>query len=147
MEQFIKYVGLDVHGKTIAVAVADSESGEVRFIGEIVNTSEAVAKLVKQLKTRGAQLSFCYEAGPCGYGIYRQLKALGQCLVCCLQSAVVPARGEAGVSRPTGRACRTGNRCIGFRGSGPSPFHHLIKEKLKVKLAGLGPSLRWDDEF
>ena len=78
MEQFIKYVGLDVHGKTIAVSVADRESSEVRFIGGIVNTPEAVAKLVKQLKTRGARLSFCYEAGPCGYGIYRQLKELKQ---------------------------------------------------------------------
>ena len=38
MEQFIKYVGLDVHGKTIAVSVADSESSEVRFIGGIVSS-------------------------------------------------------------------------------------------------------------
>ena len=38
MEEFIKYVGLDVHGKTIAVAVADSRSSELRFIGQIANT-------------------------------------------------------------------------------------------------------------
>ena len=78
MEQFIKYVGLDVHGKTIAASVADNRSVEVRFIGEMLNTPEAMAKLVKQLQTRGAKLSFCYEAGPCGYGIHRQLLALGQ---------------------------------------------------------------------
>lgn len=78
MEQFIKYVGLDVHGKTIAVAVADGGSGEARFMGEIVNTPEAMTKLVKQLKTRGVKLAFCYEAGPCGYVIHRQLLALGQ---------------------------------------------------------------------
>jgi transposase len=77
MEKFSKYIGMDVHGKSIAVAVADGASDEVRFIGEIGNTPEAVAKLVKQLKTRGVKLSFCYEAGPCGYGIHRQLKALG----------------------------------------------------------------------
>lgn len=82
MEQSIKYVGLDVHGKTIAVAVAESGSGEVRFLGEIVNTPEAIGKLVKQLKTRGVRLSFCYEAGPCGYGIHRQLLSLKhQCQV------------------------------------------------------------------
>ena len=75
MEEFIKYVGLDVHGKTIAVAVADSRSSEVRFIGQIGNTSEAMVKLVNQLKSKGAVLSFCYEAGPCGYGIHRQLTA------------------------------------------------------------------------
>ena len=78
MEQSIKYVGLDVHGKSIAVAVADGGSTEVRFVGEIINTPEAMAKLVKQLKARGMKLSFCYEAGPCGYVIHRQLLALGQ---------------------------------------------------------------------
>ena len=37
MEEFIKYVGLDVHGKTIAASVADSRSSEVRCIGQIAN--------------------------------------------------------------------------------------------------------------
>lgn len=82
MEQFIKYVGLDVHGKTIAIAVADSRSSEVRFIGQIANTAEAMVKLVNQLNSPGAALSFCYEAGPCGYGIHRQLTSFGhQCQV------------------------------------------------------------------
>ena len=76
MEQFIKYVGLDVHGKTIAASVADNRSVEVRFIGEIANTPEAIVKMVGQLNKGGAQLSFCYEAGPCGYGIHRQLRSL-----------------------------------------------------------------------
>jgi transposase len=61
----------------IAVAVAEGDGGEVRFFGEIVNTPEALDKLVKQLSKADAQLSFCYEAGPCGYGIHRQLRALG----------------------------------------------------------------------
>ena len=76
MEQFIKFVGLDVHGKTIAAAVADSRSSEVRFIGQIANTPEAITKLVGQLNKDGAALSFCYEAAPCGYGIHRQLTSL-----------------------------------------------------------------------
>ncbi|WUR11599.1 IS110 family transposase [[Empedobacter] haloabium] len=81
MEQFIKNVGLDTHKATIAVSVADSE-GELRYMGEIPNTSEAIAKLVKQLGKDGAKLVFCYEAGPCGYGIFRQLRGLGlECLV------------------------------------------------------------------
>ena len=77
MKQFSKYVGLDVHKETIAVAVAEANGGEVRYVGEIRNTEEAIRKLVKQIRKDGAQLSFCYEAGPCGYGIHRQLSDLG----------------------------------------------------------------------
>ncbi len=77
MKQFSKYVGLDVHKATIAVAVAEANGGEVRYFGEISNTPEAIQKLVKQLRKGEAALSFCYEAGPCGYGIHRQLSDLG----------------------------------------------------------------------
>jgi transposase len=68
MNEFIKYVGLDVHKETIAVSVAQANGGEVRYVGEIVNTPQAVEKLIKQLRRDGADLKFCYEAGPCGYG-------------------------------------------------------------------------------
>ena len=77
MKQFSKFVGLDVHKATIAVSVADANGGEVRYVGEIANTPEAIEKLVRQLRKGEAHLSFCYEAGPCGYGIYRQLSDLG----------------------------------------------------------------------
>jgi transposase len=77
MNEFSKYVGLDVHKETIAASVAEANGGEVRYVGEIANTEEALDKLVKQLRKGGANLSFCYEAGPCGYGIHRQLTDLG----------------------------------------------------------------------
>lgn len=77
MKDCSKYVGLDVHKETIAVSVAEANGGEVRYFGEIANTSEAVEKLVRQLRKNGATLSFCYEAGPCGYGLHRQLTDLG----------------------------------------------------------------------
>lgn len=77
MNKFSKYAGLDVHQETIAVAVADT-GGDVRYVGEIVNTPEAIKKLVTQLKRDGARLSFCYEAGPGGYVLHRQLCDLKQ---------------------------------------------------------------------
>lgn len=77
MNQFTKFVGMDVHKATIAVSVAEAGGGEVRYLGEITNTAEAVVKLVRQLRKGEANLTFCYEAGPCGYGIHRQLTELG----------------------------------------------------------------------
>ena len=78
MKQFSKFVGLDVHKDTIAVAVSEANGGSTRYYGEIPNTPKALAKLVKTLTAQGDAVSFCYEAGPCGYGLYRHLMALGQ---------------------------------------------------------------------
>jgi len=77
MKKFSKYVRLDVHKDTIAVSVAEADGGEVRYHGEIANLPAAIEKLVRQLRKDDATLSFCYEAGPCGYGIHRQLTELG----------------------------------------------------------------------
>ncbi len=82
MFDYSKYIGLDVHKETIAVAVADGDGGEPAFYGNIPNTEEAVKKLVKKLCPHGDVISFCYEAGPCGYGVYRQIVSLShECAV------------------------------------------------------------------
>jgi transposase len=77
MNQFIKYVGLDTHKDTIAVAIADITGGKPRYYGEISNTPTALTKLMKDVSPNGEVVSYCDEAGPCGYGIYRQISGSG----------------------------------------------------------------------
>jgi transposase len=83
MEQCIIYVGLDVHKNTIVVALAEAGlRGEVRQHGTIPNTASALKAVTAKLAGKNRALRFCYEAGPCGYGIQRQLSAIGhECAV------------------------------------------------------------------
>lgn len=75
MSKDITYVGMDVHKDTIAVAYARG-SGEPTVWGIVPNKPQAVAKVMRRLGSF-EQLSCCYEAGPCGYALYRQLRELG----------------------------------------------------------------------
>ena len=76
--QHTRFIGLDVHKERISVAAAESgRSGTVEYLGEIANEPGAISKLCNRLGRPGKRLSFCYEAGPCGYGIQRQLSAIG----------------------------------------------------------------------
>ena len=80
MKEKLRFLGLDVHAETIAVAVAEPE-GEVRSLGTILNRLESVRKLIKKLGP-AEKLRACYEAGPTGYVVYWQLAELGvQCEV------------------------------------------------------------------
>src|SRR5260370_4207397 len=72
------FVAFDTSKLRNAVAIADAgRAGEVRFLGEIENTQAAIAKLVRKLAAKYRRLTFCYKAGPTGYGLYRQIKSLG----------------------------------------------------------------------
>ena len=77
------FVAFDTSKLRNAVAIAEAgRSGEVRFLGEIETTEAATAKLVKKLSGKYQRLTLCYEAGPTGYGLYRQIKSLGpECVV------------------------------------------------------------------
>ena len=85
------YVGLDVHKETIAVAVARPDGGEVTSLGVIANRPAAVGKLLAQLSPKGQVLELCYEAGPCGYGLYRTLVELGH-RCCVVAPGLVPRK-------------------------------------------------------
>ena len=72
------YVGLDVHKESIAVAYAPEDRGaEVISLGTIGPRQCDIDKLIRQLQSKGATLVFAYEAGPCGYGLYRYLTRTG----------------------------------------------------------------------
>src|ERR1700681_3389490 len=86
------FVGIDTSKLRHAVAIADGgRTGEVRFLGEIENTAAATAKLVRKLAAKFERVTFCYEAGPTGYGLQRQIKSLGhECIV--VAPSLIPKR-------------------------------------------------------
>ena len=77
------FVAFDTSKLRNSVAIAEAgRSGDVRFFGEIDNTPTATEKLVRKFVAKYGRLTFCYEAGPTGYGLYRQIKRLGHdCMV------------------------------------------------------------------
>lgn len=77
------FVAFDTSKLRNAVAIAEGgRTGEVRFLGEIENTDAATIKLLNKLSAKYRRLTFCYEAGPTGYDLYRLIKALGHdCIV------------------------------------------------------------------
>ena len=97
------FVDLDVHKDTIAVAYAAEDRGtEVVSLGMIGTRQYDIDKLIRQLEAKGAPLRFAYEAGPCGYWLYRYLARRG--LSCAVGSAVADSAeaggpGEDGSSR------------------------------------------------
>lgn len=88
-EPYAGYVGLDVHKDSIAVAVAYAGREAPEFWGTIPNAKKAIAKLVDRLYLEKKAFLLCYEAGPCGYALYKNLTAMGMdCQV------VAPPRNE-----------------------------------------------------
>lgn len=142
MAKYTRYVGLDVHARSITVAVAES-GGEVYSMGKILNTPEAVRKLVKKL---GAveEIRVCYEAGPCGYVLYRQLKELGvRCDV--IAPSLIPKR--------TGDRVKTDRRdaiqlAVLLRGElltavwVPEPEHEALRDLVRAREAAKRDQLR-----
>ena len=86
------FVAFDVAKKKHAVAIAEGgRTGEVRFIGDVENHPAPIERTIKRLANRYDRLHVCFEAGPTGYGLYRQVQALGHdCMV--VAPALIPKR-------------------------------------------------------
>jgi transposase len=133
----ITYVGLDVHKEGIVVAVAGGGlRGEVREYGRIANTPTALDRLVRKLGGAGVRLRFCYEAGPCGYGIQRHLSAHGhECVV--VAPSLIPKR--AGDRVKTDRRDAAGLARLHRAGEltavwVPDPGHEAMRDLVRARL-------------
>jgi transposase len=140
LDKSITYVGLDVHKDTIAVAVAEAGvRGDVREYGKIANTAAALNALAAKLSRAGRDLRFCYEAGPCGYGIQRQLTLAGHgCVV------VAPSL----IPRKPGDRIKTDRRdainLAKLHRAGeltavwiPDPAHEAVRDLVRARLAAV----------
>src|SRR5271165_4647697 len=140
MEKTITYVGLDVHKDTIAVALAEAGlRGEVRVHGKIPNTPAALTALMTKLAAGKKHLRFCYEAGPCGYGIQRQLTSAGhQCAV--VAPSLIPRKPGARVKTDRRDAInlaklhRAGELTAVWV---PDETHEAIRDLVRARLAAV----------
>lgn len=95
MKDSIIFVGLDVHKDTIDIALAESAgSKEVRHLGKINGDLAALDKVVRKLKSKGTELRFAYEAGPCGYDIHRHLTKQGLLCIVVAPSLIPKKSGD-----------------------------------------------------
>jgi transposase len=92
MKKSIMFVGLDVHKNSIEIAfAAGGRDDEVRSYGKIDSTLDALDKVIRKLVSKGCELNFAYEAGPCGYEIFRHLNSKGfRCTV--VAPSLIPKR-------------------------------------------------------
>jgi transposase len=134
------YVGLDTSKLKISVAVAAAgRDGEVRFLGDIDSTPVAVERLVRKLARLHQRLFFAYEAGPTGYGLQRQVAALGHdCAV--VAPSLVPKRPGERVKTnrrdalTLARLHRAGELTPVWV---PDPAHEAIRELVRAREAAM----------
>lgn len=134
MTDGIKFIGLDVHKASISVAVAEEHGGVVSSLGAIAHTADAIARLVKKLGPP-EQLRCCYEAGPTGYGLYRQLHGLGvHCLVAAPSLIPVQSGNRVKTDRrdavKLARLLRSGDLTAAWV---PDPEHEALRDLVRAR--------------
>ncbi len=103
MNEYSRFIGLDTHKESITVAYAEAGRQEPVDYGDIPNTPAAIAKMVKKL-AGGQKVRFCYEAGPCGYVLYRQIRSLGHdCIV--VAPSLIPRKSGCRIKTNRRDAC------------------------------------------
>jgi len=93
----ILFIGLDTHKEFNEVAYIEEHRGsQPVHLGRFSSSKVAVQKLVRQFESKypGATLHFVYEAGPCGYWIYRLITSLGHCCYVVAPSLIPKKPGE-----------------------------------------------------
>ncbi len=144
------FIGLDTHKKTIAVAIADDgRDGEVRYFGQIANDRVAVGKLVKTLVGKYDRLSFCYEAGPCGYGLQRQIAGLGHDCIVVAPSMVPRKKGDRikndrRDARSLARLHRAGEMTAIWV---PDEAHEAIRDLVRARTATMESTRRYRQQL
>jgi transposase len=109
------FVGMDVAKTRNAIAVADGErGGEVRFLGEVDASPEAMRRVVQRIAAMHDRIHFCYEAGPTGYGLHRLITSMGYpCDV--VAPSLIPRRPGDRVKTNRRHAVGLPNRATGAR--------------------------------
>src|SRR2546426_4431514 len=138
----VRFLGLDVHAETIAVAMAEPD-GEVRSLGIIPNREESIRRLVKKLGP-AEQLQACYEAGPTGYVLYWQLTAVGvKCEVVAPTLVPVKAGDRVKTDRrdamKLARSYRAGDLTAVWV---PDAAHEALRDLVRARLAAKRDQLR-----
>lgn len=142
MRKDTRFVGLDVHAETIAVAVAEP-GGEVRSLGVIPNRVESLRKLMKKLGPASG-MRVCYEAGPTGYTVYWELEKLGiHCDV--IAPTLVPIKAGDRVktdrrdAEKLARCYRAGDLTPVWV---PDPAHEALRDLVRAREAAKADQLR-----
>jgi transposase len=134
------FVAFDVAKAKHAIAVAEAgRTGEVRFLGEVGNTPAKIERTIRKLASRYGRLQVCFEAGPTGYGLYRQVEELGQdCLV--VAPALIPRRPGERVKTNRRDAVTLARLHRAGELTGvwvPDPVHEAIRDLVRAREAAM----------